>query len=390
MSRIRAFTLIELLIVIAIIAILGSATVVVLNPLELMRQGRDGTRINDTQNIEKALKLTLFNNPTLLDSLSPTNIYLSLPSGSCPSNPPTGYAYVCNAASANLTKIDGTGWIPLSLQNIASLPTDPNSNPNFYYAFVADPVSKTYVITSLLESEKQLKAAASKSGGYDPSRFEKGSVSLWDKANGLVGYWSMDEGSGTVAHDLTGNGNEGAWVGTQAGSSGFYSVGKAGSYAGYFNGSDNYLNCGTNPIITPQNISISVWVKANSFGSWNGIISNMTSWGTGFGLQMGTTQKIAAMVSGNYLSSLQTPQAGVWYHIVATHNGANNLNILYVNGKEENRATQAVSYEASAKTYIGVFYTSPSLLFNGLIDDVRIYNRILSSDEVLSIYNANK
>lgn len=50
----KGFTLIELLIVIAIIAILGSATVLVLNPVELMKQGRDGTRINDMDSLERA------------------------------------------------------------------------------------------------------------------------------------------------------------------------------------------------------------------------------------------------------------------------------------------------------------------------------------------------
>ena len=391
MSHIRAFTLIELLIVISIIAILGSATVMVLNPVEMMRQSRDGTRIQDIENIDKGLKMALFDNPTLLDSLSASNIYVSRPSSSCPSGPPAGFTYVCNASTANLNKTDGTGWIPLALSNVPTLPIDPNaSNSNFYYAFVADPSTKTYVITSLLESEKQLKNAAIRSGGYDPSRFEKGNVTLWDKANGLVGYWPMDEGQGVVAYDKSGNGNNGTWTGTQAGTSGYYSAGKTSPYAGYFNGSDDYINCGADPSLTPQNITISAWVKSNAFSSWNGIISNMTSWGTGFSLQIGTSQKIAAMIAGNYLVSSFSPQTGIWYHVVATHNNSTNVNILYVNGKEESRVTLPVSYEANAKTYIGVFYTSPNLLFNGLINDVKIYNRVLSSNEILSLYNSQK
>jgi hypothetical protein len=112
----------------------------------------------------------------------------------------------------------------------------------------------------------------------------------------------------------------------------------------------------------------------------------MTGWGTGFSLQLGTDNRIAAMVSGSYLSTSWMPQINVWYHIVATHNSANNLNILYVNGKEENKMTRAVAYEANPKTYIGVFYTSPSLYFNGKIDNVRIYSTTLSAYEIQKLY----
>ena len=114
----------------------------------------------------------------------------------------------------------------------------------------------------------------------------------------------------------------------------------------------------------------------------------MTSWGTGFSLQLGSAQKIAAMISGTYLSSITIPSAGIWYYIVATHNSSTNLNSLYVNGILEATSTQAVVYEANAKTYIGAFYTSPNLIFNGQIDDVRIYNRALSATEIQNLYNS--
>ncbi len=398
MSRIRAFTLIELLIVIAIIAILGSATVVVLNPLELMRQGRDGTRINDTQNIEKALKLTLFNNPTLLDSLSPTNIYLSLPSGSCPSNPPTGYAYVCNAASANLTKIDGTGWIPLSLQNIASLPTDPNSNPNFYYAFVADPVSKTYVITSLLESEKQLKAAASKDGGTDPGRFEKGSVSLWSGASGLVGYWPMDGIVGSVVNgqtngfqDLSGNGRNG--TATNANGTGMnFVVGKI-SNAVQFDGVDDAITSSYIPNIGSNRLTISAWISPNGSGTYE--ISNQGQWDggpwTGWRFQLSSNAlnlKLGDGTSTTYAYSAGNIQSGVWQLVTATWDGS--YIRIYQNGTEVGNISKSLTYSGNTDTYNIGKYAGSAYFFNGYIDDERVYNRALTADEIKAIYNAQK
>src|SRR3989344_8684487 len=55
----KGFTLIELLIVIAILAVLSTAVVLVLNPAELLKQGRDSTRISDLASINSAIALYL-------------------------------------------------------------------------------------------------------------------------------------------------------------------------------------------------------------------------------------------------------------------------------------------------------------------------------------------
>ena len=53
----KAFTLIELLVVIAILAVLAVAVTLILNPAELIRQGRDSIRLSDLATINKALGL---------------------------------------------------------------------------------------------------------------------------------------------------------------------------------------------------------------------------------------------------------------------------------------------------------------------------------------------
>jgi len=55
----KGFTLIELLVVIAIVAVLATAVVVILNPAQLVRQGRDANRISDLAAIHSALALYL-------------------------------------------------------------------------------------------------------------------------------------------------------------------------------------------------------------------------------------------------------------------------------------------------------------------------------------------
>ncbi len=396
-SHSHAFTLIELLIVIAIIAILGSATVLVLNPVEIIKQGRDGTRITDVENIQKSLNLTLFNNPSLVDSLLSTNIYLSLPSGSCPLSPPTGYTYVCNATSANINKTDGTGWIPLTLQNMASLPTDPNSN--FYYAFIANPTTKTFTVTALLESEKQTKLSAAKDGGTDPGRFEKGDTVLWTAASGLVTLFNFDEpigaiSTGKVFNDVLGGTNFG--TASNANGTGMsFVVGKSGN-AIQCDGSDDRIDqTGINGewiAVNRSNMSISAWVKTN--------LPNTDK--VFMGVQFPADQRLylatynskwdmgvynSGWGGGNKATSTD------WTHYMITLNSSN-IATLYINGELSYTKNFNTSYFPTGPfpmcAYTNSNGSSYAYHWNGLIDDIRFYNRALTIDEAKAIYNAHK
>ena len=394
MYRLKAFTLIELLIVIAIIAILGSATVLVLNPVELMKQGRDGTRISDIENIDKAVRMTLFNNTALLDSLPATNIYLSLPSGSCPPNPPAGYTYVCNATAANINKVDGTGWIPLSLQNMASLPVDPGNGS--YYAFVADPATKTFVVNAALESRKQTKIAASNDGGVDPLRFEKGNVVLWAQVIGIAGYWPLDEGSGTVAYDKSGNGNNGTWQGTPSGTNGFYSPGSFSAYAGYFNKSNNnYVSIPDSPSLNfTTDYTAMAWFKLINPSGWNAIFGK-EYWNAATGWVITDTDPVNGVIQyykgGGPSAYTDYFSFNSWHHIaIVNSNGAASV---YFDGVFIRNTPVPISNSALS-LFIGARHSNDGLsftdCFNGSIYDARIYKRAVSGSEIQSIYNTEK
>jgi len=189
-------------------------------------------------------------------------------------------------------------------------------------------------------------------------------------------------GTDTTWTDLSGNSHTGTLVNGLT-----YSSDNAGILN--FDGTSDYIDIGYYSELNPAEITHVAWVNASSFVNWHGIISNMPSWGTGFSLQIGTTQNIAAMVSGAYLKTSWTPSTNVWYHIVATHNSSD-LNVLYVNGNQESTVTRSISYNGNAITRVGCFYTSPSLFFAGKMSLVRTYNRALTSDEVIQDYNATK
>lgn len=190
--------------------------------------------------------------------------------------------------------------------------------------------------------------------------------------------------SPTTAYDVSGNGIDGVLTnGVQYVSDG------NGSWK--FDGIDDVITLGYQPLLNNTDITQEAWVNANSFvNGWHGIISNMPSWGTGFSLQIGFQQNIAAMVSGAYLKTSWVPSINTWYHIVATHRSTDNFTALYVNGVLENTTTREVSYAQNAVTTIGAFYTSKTLLFNGEISVARTYNRALTQQEITTIYNATK
>ncbi|MFO0793488.1 MAG: LamG domain-containing protein [Candidatus Brocadiaceae bacterium] len=93
---------------------------------------------------------------------------------------------------------------------------------------------------------------------------------------------------------------------------------------------------------------------------------------------------------GNYntvLTSAGVIQSGSFYHISVTGKSGQYMRI-YVNGvlAKEKITTQTVD-TPTAHGYIGTSWNTSSELMNGIIDDIRIYNRALSNQEIADLYN---
>ncbi len=142
----NSFTLVELMIVIAILAILSAIVIFALNPARLFDNFRDSKRVTDIVTLNKAISfLESWNTNGMVYGTS-TVVYLSLPdsSSTCSSYAlptlATGYSYYC-ASSANYKNTDGTGWIPLNFavssnnNYLSVLPVDPINDVNYYYSY---------------------------------------------------------------------------------------------------------------------------------------------------------------------------------------------------------------------------------------------------------------
>lgn len=154
-KREKGFTLIELLVVIAILAVLAVAVVLVLNPAELLKEGRDTTRISDLATLNSAI--ALYTADVINGSwIAVTNCTASTTS-------PSGIAASCNLATS--TVVTGTGWVNINFTSIASgsplprLPIDPNNGAACKsgvceYAYISSSTLGVYKLEANMESTK--------------------------------------------------------------------------------------------------------------------------------------------------------------------------------------------------------------------------------------------
>ncbi|HUC01691.1 MAG TPA: LamG-like jellyroll fold domain-containing protein [Candidatus Paceibacterota bacterium] len=418
----KGFTLIELLVVIAIIAILAVVVVLTLNPSELLKQSRDSNRISDMATLSSALSLysTDQSGGSGFSMGTPGWVYVSIPDPQATSTAgdqcqglglptlPAGYAYHC-AASSTVRSVTNAGWVPVNFAAISSgaplssLPLDPvnASSSRLYYTYETN--GTQYEVTAVMESQKY-KAGGSgdvitPDGGRLASVYEKGTALGLEPLDygdaSLVGFWPMDEGSGTVAYDDSGSNATGTWNGGQVGTaSGYYSAGKIGSYAGAFDGSSTYLaNTGNNPALVLTNaMTLVAWVKVNASGTDMKVISKRPSYVlTVFSnnipeteIFIGGTSKDTRSASGG-----TTLVNGVWYQLAGTYNGSTLT--TYVNGVLDRQISVSGTMDSTAYVLdLGKTADGTNANFNGLIDDARVYNRALSAAEIAALYNGGK
>jgi len=410
-----SFTLIELLIVIAILAVLMSVIIITINPSEMLKRTRDTRRISDLKTLNNAIQYFQSSLPDAsLGSLN--TVYVSIPdtSATCANlglpSLPSGWSYKCSTPD-NYRKVDGTGWIPINFKQldigapISALPIDPlnQTSTGNYYTYV---VGGSWELTAKVESSKYKKGGeADKDGGKSSLVYEIGSdlnllpaevlgrgstyEELTTQESALVGYWKFDEGSGTTANDSSGYGNNGTLYNGPTWTSG--EVGGALS----FDGVDDYMDCGVadwfNSLL---NVTISLWVKPGSTQLQYADILSAHGWGY-MVEQAGTTNNLfyfsywnGSVWQGNNIQTQLT--AGVWQHFVVQKDGTTIRH--FVNGVKtaEGSVSGNPVYSFGTKLMISRWSGSGGRYFNGLIDEVRIYNRALSAAEIKALYDATK
>ena len=436
----KAFTLIELLVVIAIIAILAVVVVLTLNPAELLRQSRDANRLSDLATLNSAISLYATDQSGVSGfSLgNASSVYLSLPdaSSTCTNlglatTSPSSIAYTCSTSTSS-RNINNSGWIPINFSLISSgsplgsLPVDPanQSSSGLYYTYYTN--GSQFEATALFESQKSKTQFGQKPilPSYPEMNAVGSSLSINPLFNpaGLVGYWPMDEGTGSSTMDQSGSGNTGIWIGNASGTNNtYYSAGKVGNYAGNFDGNTNVTNVGNLASLQnfPSGVTVGEWVRFNGLDYVGGSGKLLTledkgnpdtspgtpsaglwfsydnrSNGRSFGYTcFGNSAGGFAGGGNNFGSISYTFSNNVWYYLAFTVNASNSQGNFYINGSQVGASvtmSNLVLSNTVNSLYLGAQNNIAGFPFNGSIDDVRIYNRALSAAEIYALYNAGK
>jgi hypothetical protein len=202
---------------------------------------------------------------------------------------------------------------------------------------------------------------------------------IYGSDEGLVAHWKFDDGSGGTATDSAGtnngtlNGNP-TWTGGRV------------NGALSFDGIDDYVSLTTIAALTGNTVTAQAWIRLSDLASKPILtqhLTNMTKDGYYFYITGGrpTFYLIDGFTSAQAIST-ETINAGQWYHVAGTNDGSNLK--LYVDGRLKSNVSSAGFTGVSTNAYIGRDISS-AVYYNGLIDDVRIYNRAVSESEFLDI-----
>ena len=203
--------------------------------------------------------------------------------------------------------------------------------------------------------------------------------------SGLVGYWPFEDGQGTTTADMSGHGNKGTitsatWINGK--------LGKALNFPGTSNNSVQF-SFNASQINTPQTLTFTTWIKTSvSTGVENNIMQiggDYNKWA--LYIDSADAGEPSLSLTGNYqnrIKATQNVKDGLWHFIVGTFDGTTQK--IYVDGQMQNSSSISLLSQTGTQTSRIGANNDGSDLFNGSIDEARIYNRALSATEVQQLY----
>jgi hypothetical protein len=198
---------------------------------------------------------------------------------------------------------------------------------------------------------------------------------------GLVGYWSFNEGTSTIAHDFSGHGNSGT-LSTTGSTLPQWVPGKFGT-ALSFDGSSSYIQASFSTLAPP--VTMTAWIYPTTDSGIHAIISHDSNDNSGWRVGMiGSSLRFTLGGVADYSCGLN-PTLNTWNFVAVVVSGNNGTRECYVNTSSSSGSIGTMSGSPNRVT-IGTDY--PGEVFQGKIDDVRIYNRALSATEVAGLYQS--
>ena len=211
--------------------------------------------------------------------------------------------------------------------------------------------------------------------------------------NGLVGWWKFDETNGTVAYDSSGNGNDGNLTNGPT-----WTDGKIGGSLS-FDGVDDRVALPNSALNGLTNLTLNLWTKLNSGSQDHFFISGASSSQHNhflFGLT--NTNEIHIWDGNSKKNGHSYPPSnwdGKWINITLIRKIDGSGSQIFIDSINVNSTAYSASSLSIADEGLWVGADQDSVnggwqstqFLDGLIDEVRIYDRALSADEVQALYN---
>ena len=211
---------------------------------------------------------------------------------------------------------------------------------------------------------------------------------------GLVLHYSFDKEEGVQVTDKSEKENHGKIHGAK-----WTAKGKRGG-AYEFDGKSSYIDCGNPRPEWSDKITVSAWVRPGASDAKDDYSTIVTKVHT-FYFQLIRSARLAVHQGGTspdkYHTSTSTITPGQWHHVAYTYDGSRVT--IYVNGALDSVAPVEKVRAGAYKNHLGIGmnltadgkpYFDSSRPFAGMIDEVMLYNRALSNEDIKQLYSLQK
>ncbi len=200
----------------------------------------------------------------------------------------------------------------------------------------------------------------------------------------LIGWWSFNDPDDRYK-DISGYDYNGSCTSCPIPADG---VPGRGGTAMEFDGVDNRINI--NPSYNVSQLSVSAWIKGgeNIHSPYSRIVNH---WTPGFIMAVTSGDRFRVYLwddGEDSLTGVSNLDDGNWNHIFFTVDTTDGLFKIYVNGEEENSKNSTITSNINMMGTL--FIGGNTSRFKGIIDDVRIYSRALTTSEVQILYAQTK
>jgi hypothetical protein len=208
-------------------------------------------------------------------------------------------------------------------------------------------------------------------------------ASIIDPHPGLVGWWRFDEGTGNVAKDSSGNGNDGTISGAS------WVDGKYGK-ALSFDGASDYVQVSsiTSLQITGA-LTLSAWVKLDSLTGSSAIVAKGWLGEYWWRIEVGGQMLFGHGDNWGNIEEIYSGAAGIvsgeYFHLAVVRNPVTMKLYFYVNGVQLS-SPDYTTLTGTSNQPVLIGKDSGGAYLDGIIDEVRIYNRALSATEIGNLF----